>query len=132
MISYLHVDATAHHDVHLLGNACICFYSAGVIREVAETRCGGSAALDRAVARGAVVEFARSSGDEPLYYFPEVTTGDEEAYIEEQQLGRNKTTTQAAFSAVQKLITGMGWTINVKQADLEVACMGIHCTFVHT
>ena len=52
---------------------CLC-PSSGVILEVAEQKCGGSAALARACARGAVKTAPTPEG-ELLYFFPNIETG---------------------------------------------------------
>ena len=92
----------------------------GVIREVAEAKVGNSsAALDRAVARGAVLEVEEEG--EKMYYFRINTVGDEESLKEGQVLSRGKATTSKAWDAVSKIIKSLGWEIRVTQKE-----RGIH------
>ena len=83
--------------------------------EEAATRCGGAAALQKAVDEGRVVK-ATHKGVE-LYYFPQVTE-----VSTTKTCTRAKVITQETFDDVATTIASLGWQIGVGPACLD-SCM---------
>ncbi len=102
----------------------------GVIKEVAQTRCGGEANLQAAIARGDCIETTHKG--HVLFYFPEVTMGESESFVQEQDMSRTKATTHEAYQTVSTMIGKLGWTIRTHQKELEAfycRCLAMYvCT----
>ena len=95
-----------------------CRFPAGLIKEVAETRCGGSANLAAAVTRGDVVCSVDDHGRQ-LFYFPEVKIGSSTSLTSKQTMSRGKRTTETAFKMVSDMVENFGWALKVNKKSLE-------------
>ncbi len=80
-------------------------------------QCGGEAALNAALSRGAV-RVSHHEGTE-LYFFPKVTSGCEKALVDKTRVKRAKETSNEAYDAVASLMDKMGWSIDTAPEDLQ-------------
>jgi hypothetical protein len=92
-------------------------FSAGCIREEAETKVGGSLALLSAVQEGRV-KIAKEDGLE-LYFFPNVQMGKEESFTASQGIESGKSTTGRAGKELGDLVDSLGWTLDDVQSSSQ-------------
>lgn len=91
---------------------------AGVIREVAEVRCGTEAKLNKAVSEGRVRLGTNTKGIE-MFFFPTSTSGHTEESRTDQRMSRTKNISASTFEDFKSMIDNFGWTIGADQGSLE-------------
>ena len=97
--------------------------------------CGSDAALERAVARGAVAVVHDDAGGPELYYFPNKSWGTKEQMGHKQQVEKSKQTTSGAYDTLSAFIANAGWTVKTSQraleADTKIASVRVICRRIH-
>jgi len=86
--------------------------------EEAQVRCGGPEALQRAVARGDVIQGQHAG--RTMFYFPEVISGRKEAYKSTVAIGTCKATHDRHYAEVSQMVQNLNWQIQSQQKALEV------------
>ena len=87
----------------------------GVIKEEAETKCGGEAKLQKAVADGRV-KVVEHHGLQ-MYFFPTVQIGTQEETTQKEVTMRAQEISQDSYAAVTELVDTFNWSLKSSVAD---------------
>ena len=90
----------------------------GVIREIAEVKCGGASRLENAISRGAAVVAHNSRGQE-LICFPELSAGVKQSSSSSQRISKSKASSLAAWDLIDESFQTLTYKITAKQSALD-------------
>ena len=111
-------DLAARVSDHVSSRFVVARNVAGVIREVAETMCGGHDRLQSAIARGAARVDEGDHGEE-LIFFTTVSFGQKDCLRSSQSTTRQKATKESAWHEINEMLKSLGWGFKVDQRVLE-------------